>query len=128
MNHLTNIKKAVTRTLKHPSFIREVVTYYRNDLMAVRGHYRYPVPILFIAGMPKSGTTWLHTQLAKIPGVLEVHYCAGQDSYLVKVRVADTGHLGHMLAMIGEIPSTRNTNSTIVLRTVKETAKLPIEQ
>ncbi|MEF2145042.1 MAG: Lrp/AsnC family transcriptional regulator [Desulfovibrionaceae bacterium] len=73
------------------------------------------------------GSTSTGELLADIPGVLEVHYCAGQDSYLVKIRVQDTEKLAEMLARIGRIPTVKNTKSTIVLRTVKESSNLPIE-
>lgn len=35
---------------------------------AEHGH-RYPHPILFIAGMPKAGTTWVEKMLASLPGM-----------------------------------------------------------
>ncbi|MCA9937737.1 MAG: sulfotransferase domain-containing protein [Anaerolineales bacterium] len=31
-------------------------------------HHHYPQPILFVAGLPKSGTTWLERMLASYPG------------------------------------------------------------
>lgn len=59
--------------------------------------------------------------LAELPEVLEVHHTAGQDAYLIKVRVADTEELGQLLRKIGSIKSVRDTRSTIVLGSVKET-------
>lgn len=73
------------------------------------------------------GSTDSGEMLSRIPGVLEVHYCAGQDNYLIKIRVKDTARLADMLAQIGQIPTVRDTKSTIVLRTVKESTSLPIE-
>lgn len=64
--------------------------------------------------------------LARIPGVLETHYTAGQDSYLVKVRARDTEHLQHILQQFGAIPGVRDTRTTVVLTTLKETRSLPI--
>ncbi len=74
------------------------------------------------------GSTDSGALLANIPGVLEVHYCAGQDSYLIKIRVRDTAKLAERLAEIGQIPNVRDTKSTIVLRTVKESTSLPIDE
>ncbi|WP_022660921.1 Lrp/AsnC family transcriptional regulator [Paucidesulfovibrio longus] len=74
------------------------------------------------------GSTSTGELLASISGVLEVHYCAGQDSYLVKIRVENTEKLAEMLAKIGRIPTVKNTKSTIVLRTVKESSNLPIDE
>ncbi|WP_028319372.1 Lrp/AsnC family transcriptional regulator [Desulfobulbus elongatus] len=65
--------------------------------------------------------------LAAIPEVQEVHYVAGDDCYLVKVRVADTTELAALIrekiAVIAEVASTRTTT---VLHTYKETARIPI--
>jgi Lrp/AsnC family leucine-responsive transcriptional regulator len=65
--------------------------------------------------------------LARIPEAQEVHHVAGEDCYLVKVRVADTESLGTLLReRIGAIKSVRTTRTTIVLGTVKETYRLPV--
>ena len=50
---------------------------YWQQLRAARNGYRqhggdYPHPILFIAGLPKSGTTWLKKMVASYPGYGEV--------------------------------------------------------
>lgn len=66
-------------------------------------------------------------QIAAIPGVQEVHHIAGEDCYLVKVRTRDTESLGRLLReQFGPIPFVRNTRTTIVLETVRESAQLPI--
>ncbi|MGZ3599968.1 MAG: Lrp/AsnC family transcriptional regulator [Ktedonobacterales bacterium] len=66
-------------------------------------------------------------ELARIPEVQEVHHVAGEDCYLVKVRVANTEALGRLLReSFGVIPTVRSTRTTIVLTTIKETATLPI--
>ena len=71
---------------------------------------------------PKTGTL-----LARIPEVQEVHHVAGEDCYLVKVRVADTEALGALLReRIGAIKAVRSTRTTIALGTIKETYQLPI--
>ena len=67
-------------------------------------------------------------RLAEFPEVLEVHYTAGRDSYLVKVRVEDTEALQATLAKFGTIDAVRDTNSTIVLTTVKESRVIPLLQ
>lgn len=72
------------------------------------------------------GTLDTGQKLAALPEVLETHYTAGQAAYLVKVRVADTEALADFLQRIGKIPGVRDTNSTIVLRTIKETSSIPL--
>ena len=52
---------------------------------------------------------------------------AGQDSYLVKVRVADPEALGRLLREnFGAIPSVRSTQTTIALETIKENTSIPL--
>jgi Lrp/AsnC family leucine-responsive transcriptional regulator len=66
--------------------------------------------------------------LALEPEVLEVHHVAGQDSYLVKVRVKDPESLGRLLReRFGAISTVRSTQSTIALETIKEHWALPLE-
>lgn len=72
------------------------------------------------------GATEVGEKLSELPEVLEVHYTAGRDSYLVKVRVEDTEALQVTLAKFGTIGAVRDTNSTIVLTTVKESRVIPL--
>ena len=75
-----------------------------------------------VGDRPETGTA-----LAAIPEIQEVHYVAGDDCYLVKLRVADTAELAAIIrekiAVINEVVSTRTTT---VLQTYKETARIPI--
>ena len=65
--------------------------------------------------------------LAEIPEVLEVHDVAGEDSYLLKVRVKDTEHLSRLMReRLKNVPNVASTKTTIVLQTIKETTALPI--
>ena len=68
-------------------------------------------------------------KLSLIPEVQEVHYVAGEDSFLVKVRVADTEALGRLTRdKIASIAAVQSTQTAIVLSTYKETAKIPIDE
>jgi Lrp/AsnC family leucine-responsive transcriptional regulator len=80
----------------------------------------------FVRSEEGVGSTRAGEELAKIPEVLEVHHTAGHDCYLLKVRVADTAALGQLLRRIGQVDTVRDTRSTIVLTTVKETLELPL--
>ena len=65
--------------------------------------------------------------LARIPEVLEVHHVAGEDCYFLKIRAKDAEHLGQLLRQqIAATPGVTSTRTTIVLKTVKETARIPI--
>ena len=65
--------------------------------------------------------------LASVPGVLEVHDIAGEDCYLLKVRVADTEALHALLrGRLARIPGVLSTRTTIVLKTIAERVELPL--
>jgi Lrp/AsnC family leucine-responsive transcriptional regulator len=66
--------------------------------------------------------------LADIPEVQEVHYVAGDDVFLVKVRVADLEDLGRLARdKIAVVATVQSIQTAIVLSTYKETARIPIE-
>lgn len=65
--------------------------------------------------------------LTRIPEVLEVHNMAGEDCYLVKVRVENTAALGKLLReKFSKIKAIRSTRTNIALDTLKETGHLPV--
>ena len=76
----------------------------------------------------ETSTDWnVAERLAEIPEVLEVHYIAGEDCYLTKVRAADTEALGHLVRdQIGAIEGVTSTRTSIVMTTIKETSVLPL--
>ena len=66
--------------------------------------------------------------LAAIAQVQEIHYVAGRDSYLLKVRETDTKALGRLVSQrIASLQGVVETNTTIVMNTFKETARFPID-
>ena len=82
---------------------------------------------VFVRSDERVGDGTTGDQLAAIPEVQEVHHVAGEDCYLVKVRVADTDALGTLLReRIGAIKSVGSTRTTIALGTLKETYRLPV--
>jgi len=68
-------------------------------------------------------------QLAGTTGVQEVHYIAGEDSFLIKIRVTDNRELGRFIQEeIAPIKAVRSTRTSVVLSTYKESAKIPIHE
>jgi len=66
--------------------------------------------------------------LSEIPAVQEVHFVAGEDCFLVKVRVADTPELEHLLQeKILGLETVRTVKTNIVLSTQKETSRIPLD-
>lgn len=66
--------------------------------------------------------------LLTVPEVLEIHHVAGDDCLLLKVRARDPEHLSQILRdRLGCLDGVRSTRTTIVLESIKETTRLPIE-
>ena len=67
-------------------------------------------------------------QLAQMDEVQEVHFVAGADGYLIKVRVAGPAELDLLVRKrIRSLTGIRSTRSQIVTATMKETARIPID-
>jgi Lrp/AsnC family leucine-responsive transcriptional regulator len=61
------------------------------------------------------------TLLARIPEVEELHRLAGEDCYVVRVRVESTEELGRLVRdKIERIKSVHSTRTTLVLKTLKD--------
>jgi Lrp/AsnC family leucine-responsive transcriptional regulator len=64
-------------------------------------------------------------KLAEFPEILEVHHVAGEDCYLLKIRLKDNQSLAVFLRdKVGSIPSIVSSRSVIVLESIKETSKI----
>lgn len=82
---------------------------------------------VFVRAEERLGARETAVRLARIPEVQEVHNIAGEDCYLVKLRVADTAALAALLRNeFGRIETIKSTRTTIVLETVKEQASVPV--
>ena len=82
---------------------------------------------VFVRAEERVGAPETADLLSEIPEVQEVHHVAGEDCFLVKVRVVDTDALGRLLReRVGAISTVRSTRTTIVLETVKETTALDL--
>jgi Lrp/AsnC family leucine-responsive transcriptional regulator len=67
--------------------------------------------------------------LSKLPEVQEVHYVAGEDAFMVKVRAADTEALSGLIRdKIAAIAGVESTRTAIALSTYKETARIPVDK
>ena len=67
--------------------------------------------------------------LSHLPEIQEVHYVAGKDAFLVKLRAADTEALSRLIrAKIASIAGVHSTQTAIALSTYKETARIPIDR
>ena len=68
-------------------------------------------------------------KLARRPKVQEVHYVAGDDAFLVKVRGRDLEELDRLIReKIKSIDEVRSVNTAIVFSTYKETSQIPIDE
>ena len=61
------------------------------------------------------------TQLARMPEVEELHRIAGDDCYVLRVRVSNTEQLGRLVRdKIERLRSVHSTRITLVLKTFKD--------
>lgn len=70
------------------------------------------------------GCTTIGDEIAKIDGIQEVHWIAGEYNYLVKARVNSTDGLTVLMKRIGSVPGVQDSRTTLVLGTLKETQTL----
>lgn len=78
------------------------------------GQYREPALVKSLSGLPQ---------------VQEIHYVAGGDGYLLKVRETDTKALWRLVKeRIAPLTGVVSTDTTIVMNTFKETARIPIDE
>ena len=82
---------------------------------------------VFVRSDERRGAPLTEAALVALPEVQEVHHVAGEDCFLLKVRVRDTLALNELLSdRISALEGVRSTKTTIVLRTAKETSTIPI--
>lgn len=66
-------------------------------------------------------------QLNNIPEIQEIHFITGEDCFLVKIRVEDHQELGLIIQQqIMQIDGIQSTQTSTVVSTYKETARIPI--
>ncbi len=64
-------------------------------------------------------------KLAEFPEVMEVHHVAGEDCYLLKIRLKDNKSLAVFLReKVGNVSTIASTRTVIVLETIKETSRV----
>jgi len=84
---------------------------------------------IFVRTDDQAGRGATARQIAKIPEAQEVYDVAGEDCYLVKVRVRDTHHLMQLMREhLGKMKSVRSTRTTIVLETLKDSGRMLIPE
>ncbi|MDD3094897.1 MAG: Lrp/AsnC family transcriptional regulator [Candidatus Neomarinimicrobiota bacterium] len=66
-------------------------------------------------------------ELSQFDKIQEIHYIAGKGSIMAKVRTSGTEDLEKLLDSINLIENVKMTESTIVLKTEKETSALYLE-
>lgn len=85
------------------------------------------IAFLFIQTVPRQGDAAKF--VARIPEVEEVHRVAGEDCYIVRVRVANTQDLGRLVRdKIETIRSVSSTRTTLVLKTLKDKEPTPFNK
>ena len=68
------------------------------------------------------------SQMARQRDVLECHHVTGDESFLLKVKTANTDSLEKLLAEIRSLEGVTRTVTKVVLSTPKETQKLEFDE
>ena len=82
---------------------------------------------VFVRSTDFAGETRTAELLGGFPEVQEVHHIAGEDCFLLKVRVRDAKTLGQLLRSFSKTGAVSSTRTTIVLETVHENGRLSLE-
>jgi Lrp/AsnC family leucine-responsive transcriptional regulator len=84
---------------------------------------------IFVRSADRAGEVRTGEVLAALKEVQEVHHIAGEDCFLVKVRVSDPRALGRLLReRFNSEAGVVSTRTTIVLETLHETTRLPLPE
>ncbi len=87
------------------------------------------IAFIYVKTETRVEDTTIGEALSQIPGVQEVHFVAGEDCWLVKIRVSGTNELGRVIrAGIAPIKGVVSTRTSISLSTFKETSRIPLEE
>jgi len=91
-------------------------------------HFAQNLTAFIMVQANRAGNGRLAGELAELTGVQEVHQIAGDDGYLVKLRVGDTEELGRILRdEFAAVEGVHQTRTSVVLNTVKETRKISLD-
>ncbi len=105
---------------------RGIVTGYHACLDAAKVGFGMTA-FLLIRTDDRPGDTKTAYRLAEIPEVGEVHYIAGDDSFLLIARYGGHEDLSRLLReKIGAVMAVKSVRTSIVLETIKENGGLPI--
>ncbi|MFH0729117.1 MAG: Lrp/AsnC family transcriptional regulator [Pseudomonadota bacterium] len=86
------------------------------------------VAFVFVTVSAHSADESFGDSVAQLSEVQEVHYIAGEDGYMLKVRVAGTQDLGRLVRdVIGGMAGVTGTRTRIVMATLKETSRIPLD-
>lgn len=112
------------RKLEENGYIQEYTTHLKAEALNLG-----LIAFVFVRSTEPPGSMDTAQKLADLPEVLEVHHVAGEDCYLLKIRLKDNKSLAiFMREKIGTIPTIVSTRSTIVLDTIKETSKINLTE
>lgn len=110
------------RKLEENGFIKEYTANLNADSLNL-GLLAY----VFLRTNEVPGCQSTAKKLSEFPEILELHHVAGEDCYLLKIRMTDNQSLANFLReKIGQLPKVTSTKTVIVLESVKETSKIKL--
>lgn len=77
--------KKIVKGLKYPTvYFNQLIHEINYDYLAITKKVKYKNHLIFVAGLPKSGTTWLEKLISEIPGYIMLN-----GSFLRKLKGVD---------------------------------------
>jgi Lrp/AsnC family leucine-responsive transcriptional regulator len=108
------------RKLEENGYIDEYTTRLNAELLELG-----LLAFVFVRSADPPGKIEIAQELAELPEILEVHHVAGEDCYLLKIRLKDNQSLAIFLReKIGAMAGISSTRTVIVLETLKETSRI----
>jgi len=119
----------VTEAAAYARVNRLIKEGYIKKFTTILNESRLNIGICAFVGVKVNPTKYeqVLSQLASFPEVLEVHDVTGDFYALLKVKTLDKEALGELLDKIGRLDGVSESDTRIVLKTVKETTSLPLQ-
>jgi Lrp/AsnC family leucine-responsive transcriptional regulator len=93
-----------------------VITGY-HAAVAPENHGDSMIALVGLLQTDTSDNDRLAQELARVPGVEDCWFVAGDESFVIKVRVDDMASLERMIGTLNRLPGVSRTRTTVVLST-----------
>ncbi len=82
--------------------------------------------LIGVAQQPGSDIAQMEEELRRLPEIESCYFLAGEESFLLKVRVGDMADLERLIVLLNRIPGVARTRTTVALSTKWEGRPQPL--